>query len=119
MKATELMIGDWVQYNCDDCKGKPTKIETCDFDAPQFFDPIPITTEILEKNGAEIVNDIINIYRFDGFSLSHEYDTEDGDLYWGLTIATRNCDVSLISIHYVHELQHALRMCRIKKEIEL
>ena len=82
--------------------------------------PIPLTLEILEKNGfeKEIVNgdtyftldDIVleNNYEF-GFYFGRFYgDSEDGFVF-----------VDTIAIKYVHQLQHLLHLCGIDKEIEL
>lgn len=121
MKANELMIGDWLKhYN-----GTPmqvTKITTVHFACAKNggancweynnkFEPIPLTTEILEKNG---------FYR-------GEIPTRDeiGHYYHRKT-APSSIFVSMSfddgrdfgnEIKHVHELQHTLRLCGINKEI--
>lgn len=117
MNVNELMVGDWVYkqnrmspdenmssmisatdlYRIQSCRG--------DFD---FF-PIPLTPEILEKNGMKLTH---GIYVY----------CEDSGMQVTLFISTRNifCCINNIYnsrpsvdiiIHYVHELQHALRLC--------
>ena len=126
MKATELMIGDWVQYNCDDCKGKPTKIEAFDFNALQFFDPIQITSEILEKNGITLLEVGDNgpstpkkyLNRFEKWFIHTTW--KDTFLWFDrYTKEYHLHNMSGAEFKYVHELQHALRLCGIKEEIVL
>ena len=105
MKANELMIGDWVYDTI--LKGN-TKVETlsssgikgdfhenvCD---ENTFEPIPLTPEILEKNG----------FSRNGLDIAL-FDRKGGDDFVGAS-----------NLQCVHELQHALRLCGIEKEIEL
>ena len=46
MKVDELMVGNWVLF----C-GDKYQIHKEDFSANYDFEPIPLTKEILEKNG--------------------------------------------------------------------
>jgi len=126
MKANELMIGDWVF-----CEGQPipsnVTIQSIAEDGVWFmgdkvegaatFDrifPIPLTPEILEKNG---------------FSFQNWWRIENGNptiylaehygswwLYQDDYLDTREY---FAKIKYVHELQHALRLCGIDKEITI
>ena len=120
MKATELMINDWVQVPClidnvehYDAWCKVKQLRDCDLDVIGFKElkyneivPIPLTTEILEQNGFERVNgdyqDVFYVY--DGIELL----IDDGYTLFG------QCKMQIM---YVHELQHALRLCGINKEI--
>ena len=137
MKANELMIGDWVTH-----RGNPIQISSIgiacatggdddNFKMMHFLDlsPIPLTPAILEKNG---------------FSFC----TRDGGFYLYTTLSYGAWDVAVIvfnatdkyvsnQIHIestpddsttflhlmecncVHQLQHALRLCGIDKNIEL
>lgn len=57
MKSSELMIGDWVMYDefIDKSMNHPIKITHLDKNSiltKQYY-PIPLTPEILEKNGLE------------------------------------------------------------------
>ena len=126
MKAEQLMIGDWVVYEGDTEYSDPVKIEGMDIATDSLitsdredvgFDgvwPIPLTPEILEKNGLDFSR-----FKCDYFPEDKNYTLEicyDGNgTYW-----TINCDeYSIIELKYVHELQHAIRLCGIEKEIEL
>lgn len=124
MKATELMIGDLVTYTGDDEGPITASIEgineysdfgieilgTCE--RIEDIEPIPLTPEILEKNGW-ICTKGDNKPRHDIFyhtMLDYRHRLEvcpKGGFYW-------QTNGSLIcGIVYVHELQHALRLCRL------
>lgn len=120
------MIGDWVydkHYNGDiepikiyniygnevNCKTERNRFDVDEIVSGTYMSdlqPIPLTDEILEQNGFERVNgeyqDVFYVY--DGIELliDNEY-TLFGQ-----------CKMP---IKYVHELQHALRLCNITKEI--
>lgn len=146
MKATDLMIGDWVLISVLDCNPFPSKVTSINYNSYQgknYVDwidtedkeeigmyavqPIPITPEILEKNG-----------------FNKPQDAGDGTLICGMTIGqykltfqsvfalpiftienvvdndnNHTCLVLKDEIYNVHELQHALRLCGIDKEIVL
>lgn len=126
MKANELMVGDWVYDPEPDADGYIYKfiIEPEDFTNKTFLDsisPIPITLEILKKNGFEEI--YYDGYHYGLFSYKNneekcdiELDPENGcfECYFDDDINSLN-----IKIKYVHELQHILRMCGIDKEIVL
>ena len=115
MKVKELMIGDWFHnnYTNENYQVWPTFLSQATnygrrLDAT-FEDinitPIPLTPEILEKNG----------FICDGWS------------WWYLDfriVLSTSKGVSVVCgrqkrFEFVHELQHALRLCGIEKEIEL
>jgi len=134
MEITDLMIGDWVKI-IHHHKPKPSikvkKIDLNDFhDAllqvyPEItYEPIPLTTEILEKSGFEpIRQDAEEPYYWQFF------DKEEGHvinafrrIYRGLWIECSNATTETSvnkQCEYVHELQHALKLCGIEKEIVL
>ena len=95
------------------------------------FQPIPLTQEILEKNFTMYdleyfipeypnhnpeENDYFSIYynKHSGLSTIWKLEYIDGFYY---DIETKS--VSIISIKYVHDLQHFLKSCVIDKEIKL
>ena len=103
MKAKELMIDDWVYYG-----NKPVQVlqlsEGKDY---KTIRPIPLTQEILEKNGFDEQRfERMSVWSILGFSIELDFST--WKYYWA------NGDVEISS---VHELQHALRLCGIEKEI--
>lgn len=130
MKASELMIGDWVS---DTRTGTPLRVNPfmAEFEVPEW-QPIPLTVEILEKNGFDVVrgNRIMGLQVSDRCTLRigdgmKEMRVEMQD--WGETeerkwfIEIRNLGSIILQLYigYTHELQHALRLCRIEKEIAL
>lgn len=129
MEPKELMVDDWV-YNTHN--RKPEQVceirehvvmlaynDLYDYDE---IEPIPLTIEILEKNGWVYNNEDEKFFPQTwvggglmlqgaddcGYRIvvTSDYDDEDTN------------DTPFI-ILYVHELQHALRLRRIKKEIIL
>ena len=139
MKASELMCGDWISYIED---GKLYYARVSEVYKPSVFTddgefegrdveedeiiPVQITPEILEKSGWKKVGEDERT----GVSVMQiEY---DGNAFWW-TEMNGECgceDVenedgeekfvkvfSCVQVCYVHELQHALRLCGIDKEI--
>lgn len=74
--------------------------------------PIPLTTEILEKNGW---------YKPDGFD-SYWLDKigllQDGDV-WNSALGSTKIDITLGNIQYVHELQHLFFGLGLNSEMEV
>lgn len=129
MEANELMIGDWVRFKGSDLyhqvyavQGKSVKLDKQYWYGADKLLPIPITKEILEKNGWTYNNDdekfspktwvdgglMLQDADDGGYRIvvTSDYDDED----------TNNTPFVIL---YVHELQHALKLRRIKKEIVL
>ncbi len=124
MKATDLMIGDWVVG----CSGEPFKIGIIDPDFLHWneIQPIPLTQEILEKNGFKPYipeNHLETVYACQDISkavadeLYALWPYCDGSFY--LLLRVDGKDMVRMDVHYVHQLQHALRLCGIEKEIDL
>ena len=146
MEATELMIGDWIKLSekadwVDNIKGMPVQVAgLCDEDGAirvydprpdsnyrdfwsddeEDFEPIPLTDEILQKNGFDCSDPEVKQYHFkEGkekyhFSLRQMYNKKnekDGYAFYAFNV--------LSLIINVHDLQHALRLCGIEKEIVL
>ena len=125
MKANELMVGDWVKLKTDDGTFIKVHISALSFEyiwgiidddeandaiGYDYLEPIPLTAEILEKN-LSTTSQIQ--YCWDDF-LSNSFGEDFYEIrYHG--------DVTelIISIRYVHELQHVLKLCKIEKEIIL
>lgn len=133
MKAEELMLGDWVY-----CEGQPTPdnvtIETIAedgvwFNGPNYegaasYDrifPITITPEILEKNGFTNIGE--NVWQWEEKPFWVWWEEKNHHL--GIEIDDSSYDeeksktIMIIVQNYIHELQHALRLCGIEKEIML
>lgn len=121
MKLEELMIGDWVYVHEPECRGHQIDY-ICLMDeevgadgelySPDDLRPIPLTMELLERNG------LYQLY-------TDFYDLDMFEFNDGLFRAVySNCEFSGIPdqsvlISYVHELQHFLSHLLINKEIEL
>ena len=147
MKASELMIGDYVTFKESiECDNIPMKVKIValgfqyrgeedealvQIDDDNACDIInidnevvgyPLTPEIIEKNGFENIGD--DTYQLeeklcwfwvDFFNHQYgcEYDTSTNEY------EDDEHRLKLYGIPSVHELQHALRLCGIEKEIEL
>ena len=146
MKAKDLMIGDWVQGYTPDtyswiygifneeriaiiASGTATYIEL----SIEDIQPIPLTPEILEKNG----------FKFDGSgqrSMMLMTPWEEQGIRYNIYVGLKKKTIEVFAAHpeirvynwrkinkvylevcgcCVHELQHALRLCGIDKEIVL
>lgn len=134
MDAKDLMIDDWVKCvdsthtismfaqvdaieEGHDCILVKRDISNWFLDI-KYLEPIPLTAEILEKNFTQHSRYKYD-YCTDYFDL---YITEYTDGLWCITvdeIEMGGLPTWKMYVSDVHELQHALRLCRIEKEIEL
>lgn len=112
MKLTEkdLMLGDLIYQ--ERAEGKVVvKMLPHWFNPPyefsDVFSPIPLTPEILEKNGFVKINS----QRYDfGEYESNCFIKVNPKRGW-IHVNGKNANCNLYSHKYVHELQHALRLC--------
>ena len=146
MDIRELMIGDWVFYknepimvygindsNDDRINYEDDGYGGCSYICADEVSPIPLTVEILEKNGFKKKRNL--------YGQIHFCYTENDDIYCNCNIEPQNhimnneffVHVEQYShrvknshsgefigyILYVHELQNILRSARIEKEIIL
>lgn len=127
LRSEDLMIGDWVRGFVPDSNStiygifneqriviiaEPSKayIELSIDD----IQPIPLTSKILEKNGFIYQDEKVWGKKKEGITIELDfgkYATLNHKGFW--------CIGGNAEIHYVHELQHALRLCGIDKEIVL
>lgn len=152
MKIEELMIGDLIQFKKSHTAPLPTKpvqifgitydgeishkhllhIAFCESGAvqynydPDIFEGIPITPEILEKNGMKP----FEVDRLRDKHSSAKWWAKGGDFFVKQYNFKHNnyeptysvgCNYHslIIGLKYVHELQHALRICGVNKVITL
>lgn len=148
LTASDLMIGDYItikdSLETDDsplifrvvCPGYDggngalvllKGEEACDeIGIDEEWCGIPLTPEILEKNGIKLLEVGDNgaatpakdRNRFEKWAIHTQWkDTylwyDRQAKYWHLS------NMGAARLHFVHELQHALRLCEINKEIEL
>lgn len=130
MKANELMIGDFVRFKGSDLyhqvhavQGKSVKLDKQYWYKADKLLPIPITKEILEKNGFSG-----EMYAFckinDEQWLEYYYHEHRLRKWWrGIDERNNHADVTEVTFecqcHYVHELQMAFKLCKVNKEIVL
>ena len=144
MKANELMIGDWVhlkyrhyltrevvefdfkvsQLPCN--YGNEIQVWGDSIDGKHHgnmgdvsrIDPIPLTPDILEKNGVN--DDGEGVYGNDDSFFIPTYQSGFDTGTWETHIEpTEGIGDFHGKLRYVHELQHALRLCGIDKAVRL
>lgn len=123
MKTNKLMIGNWV---LDTRTNTPLRVNPfmAELEVPEW-EPIPLNEEILEQNG------FVNV--------SSSWDREHGIVHFRLGCRKRHTifidddrfginlykgvfvyhDSVIYGIRYVHQLQNAMTICNIDKEITL
>lgn len=128
MKPEQLMIGDYILFSKDIYKieeiskkgwahliyndGSKCRVALSSDYILGELTPVPLTAEILKKNGFELQRDKSELGTLDTYWLGSElgafriHKLNNGDYQFGLA-----------KIRNVHELQHALRLCGIDKEI--
>ena len=137
MKANDLMIGDWVEWKhaTEEKYHGIYKIATIEEGWVDFYDeegyccsqpydeihPIPITKEFIEKNGYRFNDEVENggDWEYYGIYKSCIYRTSSGWYLWILVGEMDGGNQISLNINYVHEMQHALRLCGVEKEINL
>lgn len=109
MKANELMIDDWV---LDTRTGTQLRVNPfmAELEVPEW-QPIPLTSEILEKNG--LADDPYGCYFEEDEHMALEISSSEDGIYWTINFH----EYGILKLEYVHQLQHALKLCRIDKEI--
>lgn len=135
MVAEDLMIGDWVCVRSNDKEDthnfKIKSIISEGVYGPSFvgfdedLEPIPLTGEILKKNGF--------FYDDKNYILSYKEGAHDvalyiSQMYMAPGFVTGTPDLNskkpyslnvFGTLHYVHDLQHLFKFLKIKKEIVL
>ena len=109
------MVGDWVRIKITQHNTTVTNIDVNSVYIEAAFpirydeiESIPLTIEILKKNG--FIEESRDCY---GEPLQY------CELIDGLWIDISEENFFEGKLEYVHQLQHALRLCEIEKEIEL
>ncbi|MBO5626089.1 MAG: hypothetical protein J5953_09895 [Prevotella sp.] len=142
MEAKELMIGDWLfyrgQFNAFEFKVVHITKQTVGYHAEpdesrirylrlSECEAVPITSEILERNGFGKYN-LYNIKEqhqwvlwFDKLTrVSLWYRELNDDNRDGMMVRVESPLANLcIKVCYLHQLQHALKLCGIEKEITI
>ena len=119
MDCKDLMVGDWVICNHYQDKPFTKQFGVADFAKGdyEFCEPIPLTEEILVKNGFEKTTNDWNrhgrpliIFESMGFPTISIHADMDMKHFWVH---------GTIDLTYVHQLQHLLRLCGIEKELTI
>ena len=144
LQAKDLMLGDWVLWGYTTASGvkvggykmqvaavyQDDLVDLIDSDSYYEHVPmdeveaIPLTEAILDKNCADV--------RKDEYNRSYQWTWErpvgyvelatwaDGtSISEGFYFSCNGGEYAIMILHYVYELQHALRLAGIGKEIEL
>lgn len=142
MKTEELMIGDLVYIGeSDDFHGYIGKVviingetEYITVHIPNMhlhdvfvedIQPIPLTSELLEKNGFNCLDQIASVEPYYWFFFDKETEVKIkafNTIFKGLLVECVNPvnnATTYKQCEFVHEFQHALRLCEIEKEIVL
>ena len=121
IQARNLMLGDY--FKCTD----PTPFRITEITEEYVYgndgfkvdvgdlQPIPLTQEILEKNGLKYENYNNETSNDEEYFVCDEFDIhiDNEDL------EIRSIDSMNIQLHYVHELQHFMKILNIEKQIKL
>ena len=139
LRAEDLMVGDYLTFTDvqNDSRCQKLKVVVIDGATNELLvsvdgDPtldrididdelcgIPITPEILDKNGFESDN---NMFGLCDYELSKSYILENrGDRFCFVKRFPGHCHSTffIIEVRFIHELQHCLKLCGINKTIEL
>lgn len=134
MTCKDLMVGDWVQGHLPNTPSKVVGIPNeyrlavitpggayMELSIDDFL-PIPLTPKILEKNGFDFLYSSVpggtpqeqrmrkvDTYKWQGLVVNYYHETNDFQMV----------NFRGVRLNYVHQLQHALRLTGIDKEIVL
>ena len=127
IKISELSIGDWVRYDFPEIGKRNIQVHSIDeednhigaggvgasvWSDVSVFEPIPLTPEILEKNGFEIIEESAD------FQL---YGSPECSIFFTKGTVRYRLETPQASVvcYFVHQLQHALRLAGVENEIEV
>lgn len=129
IKIRELSVGDWVRYEFPEIGKRNIQVNSIDEEDNHIgaggvgasawsdvskFEPIPLTPDVLEKNGwKEIVRNIKYQTWAQGDTYILKYSAEER-----YCLFMRSYEMKF-SLYHTHQLQHALRLAGVEKEIEV
>lgn len=128
MKKEDLMIGDWVNIQTEkDDEPMYSQVEQlweCEIDADFETDyenvhPIPLTSEILEKNSFLKVESIVYDELRVGVSFLYRITQEGLRIFVQNACAGGPTCTMIKTCKYVHEVQHMIKMCDIERTFVL
>lgn len=122
LEIKDVMVGDWVDVRNDAAPNTPhlERITPSHFLRDEHWYGVELVPEILEKNGFRIIfeGELHTTYSQDiyGFVVEIKIDCIG---FTKLSMSNGLGYRVVIECKHVHQLQHALRLCGISKEIEL
>ena len=133
MRVNDLMLGDWVRNTNGNVgrvagiteDGAEVIVHYTDngtaFSDPGLLRPVRLLLGMLAENGWEVHDKMYAELAYEeGRRLSwYQYEGILRDWYTGRDGVDREIFLSRPGLIYVHQMQHALRMCGIEKEILL
>lgn len=131
LTAKDLMVGDWVTCSINNKYYKVSALTTdIELEGDRFIfysrcddiEPIPLTADILEKNGFEYkeADETCATEAFHHWHLVGSRFAIDDDSWWrSVKDGELHVKFGGFPLKYLHELQHALRLAGIEKEITI
>ena len=129
LKLSNLMVEDWVVCYHPTSQKSFEKVSVgllhtmqeqeyghINENSPLFriVEPIPLTPEILKKNGFNLHDDM---YTNDVMTLHDDKKFIKTKNAWSVGVHTNGCHrIALCELTYLHELQHLLKLCNIDFE---
>ena len=134
LKVQDLMVGDWLMFNDKPCQVKglhnDDTVTLTGYRSMYYLidaEPIPLTPEILEKNGFKLEYFISEYFTSecehyigidDRVALNNDKEYMNSNNEWCVHVDSETyCTIATCELTYLHELQHILRLCKIDKEI--
>lgn len=126
MKVTELMIGDYVKFKDDiyifeeiSAQGwvhliypdTGIRVNIISDYIMHLLEPVPLTPEILKTNGFEQNINYEDDYSFEDTTIIFKHN----DKYLFTASINGSKGMLYLCANYVHELQHALKICGLNK----
>lgn len=111
MRIDELQIGDWVfdTNNDIECQVGIKDFRNGGEYILDYYEPIPLTAEILEKNGFKLISEEDKMYRLnltedESVAITADFNSDEPYVH-----ARNNCYHVSPRCFHVHQLQNALR----------
>ena len=134
MDIKDLMIGDWILFEPFKNDSTPKRVGgidgsmvsiNCLWEAFHHIRPIPLTKEILQKNGVDTWEEPSTIVQIGSIEIDKEtkmyFQIRQGDkeVFMRISHIGAGSYELRMSIRFVHQLQHAIKLCGINKDIEI
>ena len=130
MNIRQLQLDDLILYSGKVCRVTAVRLDNdgkvravvenddfCGF--VDEIEPIPLTEAILEKNGFVLIDEKEKMYRLNLAEDESVCVTADFKCEEPFVHVRNTCYQATPYCRYVHQLQHALRLCGIEMKIEL